>query len=93
LREPPPNGTGSALALGWRIGLELVVAVVVGFFIGWAIDKGLGPRPWGMIIGFFLGIAAGMVNVYRTVAGLGMAMGYRQNRPQGSAADWDEDED
>jgi ATP synthase protein I len=88
----PQEGTSSALALGWRIGLELVVAVVVGFFIGWAIDKWLGTRPWGMILFFFLGVAAGMMNVYRTVAGLGMAMGYRDRRG-GTAKDWDEDED
>lgn len=94
VRSAPQEGTSSALALGWRIGLELVVAVVVGFFIGWAIDKWLGTRPWGMIGFFFLGIAAGMVNVYRTVAGMGMAMGYRRQDPSGgAAAKWDEDED
>jgi len=90
--EAPQTGAGSALALGWRIGLELVVAVVVGFFIGWAIDKWLGTRPWGMIVFFFLGVAAGMVNVYRAVTGLGMAIGYKDRRG-GTATDWDEDED
>jgi ATP synthase protein I len=93
IREAPQEGTSSALALGWRIGLELVVAVVVGFFIGWAIDKWLGTRPWGMILFFFLGVAAGMVNVYRTVTGLGMAMGYKDRRGGSAATGWDEDED
>jgi ATP synthase protein I len=90
---PPQEGTSAALALGWRIGLELVVAVVVGVFIGWAIDKGLGTRPWGMIGFFFLGVAAGMVNVYRTVTGLGMAMGYRRGGKSDTGAGWEEDED
>lgn len=91
-REAPDEGTKAALALGWRVGLELVVAVIVGVFIGWAVDKWLGTRPWGMIGFFFLGVAAGMVNVYRTVTGLGMAIGYRRDRKTGTEADWDEDE-
>jgi len=101
-RAPTPAtsqpGTGTALALGWRVGIELVVAIGVAVFIGWAMDKWLGTRPWGMIGFFFLGVAAGMVNVYRTVTGLGMAMGYRQDGPYKTAAAWDaadkdEDED
>jgi len=97
-REAPQEGTSKALALGLRVGLELVVAVVVAVFIGWALDRWLGTRPWGMISLFFLGVAAGMVNVYRTVTGMGMAMGYRRDRKAGTAApldktdkDWDED--
>ncbi len=89
----PSDGTRAALALGWRVGMELVVALVVAVLIGWAIDKWLGTRPWGIVVMFFLGVAAGMVNVYRTVTGLGMAMGYRRDRKSGSAADWDEEEE
>ena len=74
---------GNALAQGLRIGLELVVAIVVGVGIGWAIDSWLGTRPVGMIVFFFLGVAAGMVNVYRTVAGMGMAVGYRRRGESG----------
>lgn len=87
----------SALALAFRIGLELVVAVVVGVAIGWAFDRWLGTRPWGMIVFFFLGIGAGMVNVYRAVTGMGAAVGYRrqgQNRPgPEKKVDWSDDED
>jgi len=82
-RKTPARGadngtTGSLLAFAWRIGLELVVAVAVAMALGWAFDRWLGTRPWGMIVMFFLGVAAGMVNVWRTVAGMGMAVGYRQ---------------
>lgn len=98
--EPPGDGgtanTAAALALGWRIGLELVGAVVVAVLIGWAIDRWLGTRPWGMIGFFFLGVAAGMVNVYRTVSGLGRAVGYRrQARQQDEPAkgrNWDDED-
>jgi ATP synthase protein I len=70
----------AAMAFAWRIGLELMVAVGVGTGAGWAIDRWLGTRPWGMIILFFLGVAAGMLNVWRAVTGAGMAVGFRQQR-------------
>jgi ATP synthase protein I len=65
------------LGLGFRIGIELVVAIVVATAIGWAIDRWLGTRPWGMIVLFLMGVAAGMLNVYRAVTGVGGAVGYR----------------
>jgi ATP synthase protein I len=83
----PPRGDVSgernALGMAFRVSTELVVAVIVGVGIGWAFDRWLGTRPWGMVVFFFLGIAAGLINVYRAIAGLGMAIGYRQS---GSAA-------
>jgi len=66
------------LGLGFRIGIELVVAVVVATGLGWAMDRWLGTRPWGMIVLFFLGVAAGMLNVYRAVTGVSGAAGYRR---------------
>ena len=71
------NGAfNNALGLGFRIGLELVVAVVFGLGVGWAIDRYLGTKPWGMIVFVLLGIAAGMLNVYRAMTGMGLAVGY-----------------
>jgi ATP synthase protein I len=69
------------VGVGLRIGVELVVAVVVSTGLGWAIDRWLGTRPWGIILMFFLGVAAGMVNVYRAVTGVRMAVGYRRLDP------------
>src|SRR5216683_7292412 len=66
------------LSLGFRIGIELVVAVVVATGLGWAVDHWLGTRPWGMIVLFFLGVAAGMLNVYRAVARISTPAGYRR---------------
>jgi ATP synthase protein I len=87
--------SGSALSLALRIGTELVVAVVVATAIGWACDRWLGTRPWGMIVFFFLGVAAGMMNVWRAVTGLGMAVGYRQTpaAERDKNVDWSDDED
>lgn len=90
---PADRGTNAALAQGWRVGFELVVAIAVAVFIGWAVDKALGTRPWGMIVFFFLGIAAGMWNVYRTVTGMGQAIGHRRDGPAKPPPDWDEDKD
>ena len=89
--------TSTALAFGWRVGIELVGAIVLAELIGWGIDKWLGTRPWGMVVFFFLGVAAGMLNVYRAVTGLGGAVGFRQpppgNAPPAKGAGWSDDED
>ena len=87
VRRQPPVGDRSALqqglGLGLRIGIELVVAIVVATGLGWAIDRWFGTRPWGMIVLFFLGVAAGMLNVYRAVTGVSGPVGYR---PPGAGA-------
>ena len=83
--------TSSALAFGLRIGLELVVAVVVSVTIGWAIDRWLGTKPAAMVVMFFLGIAAGMWNVYRAVTGMGSKVGARGGNAGATGDDEDED--
>ena len=60
-----PRTDPSALARGFRLSTELVAGVLVGAFIGWALDKWLGISPWGMIVFLLLGFAAGVVNVMR----------------------------
>ena len=75
------RGRGIGLAL--RIGTELVAGLVVGVAIGLGLDWWLGTKPWLMIVFFFLGAAAGIVNVYRTMSGLGHAVGYA--RPENAA--------
>jgi ATP synthase protein I len=100
VEERDPS-SGAALGLGFRIGLELVVAVFVGVAIGWACDRWFGTRPWGLLVFLFLGIGAGMTNVYRVVKGLGMTVGYKGGAPTGAKpgesergkGDWDDDED
>jgi len=63
--ESGPRSDPSALARGFRLSTELVAGVLVGAFIGWALDKWLGISPWGMIVFLLLGFAAGVVNVMR----------------------------
>jgi ATP synthase protein I len=96
VREEPAVGDRSALqqgvGSGLRIGLELVVAIGVATALGWAIDQWLGTRPWGIIVLFFLGVAAGMLNVYRAVSGIRAPVGYRYppTNPGGDPEDDDE---
>jgi ATP synthase protein I len=55
----------SAMGYAFRIGVELVAGLVVGAGIGWLLDKALGTSPFLLILFFFLGSAAGILNVFR----------------------------
>ena len=50
------------------VGLAFVLAVVIGAWFGRVLDSWLGTSPWLFMLGFFLGLAAGILNVYRTVS-------------------------
>lgn len=67
---------GQGIGLALRIGTELVAGVAVGVGIGLGLDWWLGTKPWFMIVFFFLGSAAGIINVYRTMNHMGHAVGY-----------------
>ncbi len=72
------NGSGTpGIGMAFRVGTELVAGLAVGTGIGWLLDQWLGTRPWLMVVFFFIGAAAGMLNVYRTAVGFGLAAGYR----------------
>jgi len=71
----PSGGAGSGLGLGMRIGVEMVSALGVGLAIGWGLDRWLGTKPWLMVVFFFLGAAAGILNVYRAAAGMDDSIG------------------
>ena len=49
------------------IGMTLVLATVIGLAGGYYLDKWLGTSPWLTMIGLGFGIAAGFVNLFRTV--------------------------
>ena len=66
----------AGMALAGRVTAELVAGIVVGTFIGWAFDNWLGTTPTLMVVFFFLGSAAGMMNVWRALTGRGMAAGF-----------------
>lgn len=74
------RGSSSDMALGIRIGVELVAGVLLGLALGYGIDLWLGTKPFGMIIMIFLGAIAGFMNVYRVVNGHGYAAGFVKSR-------------
>jgi ATP synthase protein I len=49
------------------IGMSFVFALVIGFGAGYWLDSTLGTKPWLSFIGFFAGLAAGVLNVYRVL--------------------------
>ena len=57
---------GSFMGNAFKLGTELVAAVAVGTIIGFILDSWFDTKPWLIIIFFFLGAAAGMLNVIRT---------------------------
>jgi ATP synthase protein I len=64
-----PDGLdGSALAIGVRVGVEMVSALVVAVAIGWGLDWLFGTRPILMAVFVLLGGAAGVLNVWRMFA-------------------------
>ena len=56
---------GSFMGNAFKLGTELVAAVLVGTIIGFILDTWFDTKPWLIIIFFFLGAAAGMLNVIR----------------------------
>jgi ATP synthase protein I len=54
-----------AANLGFRALVEFVTTVVVAPIIGWQIDAWFKTRPIFLIVFLFLGLAAGLLNVYR----------------------------
>lgn len=69
------------LGVGARVGVDLVSGVLVGAGLGYGIDTWFGTKPWGLIVCFFMGAAAGFLNVYRFLQGQDAGVGYRRQPP------------
>jgi ATP synthase protein I len=61
------QGTWKALGELSSIGLVLVVSTIIGLVGGYYVDRLLGTSPWLLLVGLVLGIAAGFVNLFRSV--------------------------
>ena len=68
LKKEDKESKSKGLFMGsaFRLGTELVAAAVVGTIIGFILDNWFGTKPWLIIIFFFLGATAGMLNVIKT---------------------------
>ncbi len=77
----PPTAPGqgqpmSGLGMAFGVAAHMVAGLGVGTGIGYFLDSWLGTSPWLLVLFFFLGAAAGVLNTYRMATGMDMAMGY-----------------
>ena len=56
----------SYLGQAFKISTELVSAVLLSSIIGFILDSWFDTKPWLIIIFFFVGVIAGILNVFRT---------------------------
>ena len=61
-----PDGDGaSAWRIGLRLSVELVSALVVALAIGYGLDRWFGTKPILLLVFLPVGVAAGVMNVWR----------------------------
>jgi ATP synthase protein I len=64
--EPQAEEHFSQANLAWRMVIELVAGLMLGFGMGYAIDWILGTMPVFLVIFIFLGLAAGIRTMLRS---------------------------
>ena len=60
------NGSNSSIGVAFKMSTELVAAVAVGTIIGFILDNWFGTKPWLILIFFFVGVIAGVMNVIKS---------------------------
>ena len=59
------NENSTFMGSAFKLGTELVSAVAVGTIIGFILDNWFDTKPWLIILFFFLGSMAGILNVIK----------------------------
>ena len=65
-KDNPKSEPKSSIGQAFKMSTELVSAVAVGTIIGFILDKWFGTKPWLILIFFFVGVVAGIMNVIRS---------------------------
>ena len=60
------EGSSSSMGTAFKMSTELVSAVAVGTIIGFILDNWFGTKPWLILIFFFVGVIAGIMNVVKS---------------------------
>jgi ATP synthase protein I len=84
----PASQPDAAMGIGARSGIEFVAAIVVSTGIGFMLDRWLHTSPLLLLVLLGLGFAAGLLNVYRAMNGMGYAATYKT--PAAAVADKEE---
>lgn len=63
--RPKRESSQADFGAAFKFASELVVGVIVGGGLGWALDRQFGTKPWLMVVLVILGFAAGLLNVVR----------------------------
>ena len=58
--------SSSGIGVAFKMSTELVSAVAVGTIIGFILDNWFGTKPWLILIFFFVGVIAGIMNVFKS---------------------------
>ena len=66
LKVEKENPHTSNIGQAFKLSTELVAAVLVGTIIGFILDNWFDTKPWLIIIFFFVGVVAGILNVIRS---------------------------
>ncbi len=70
MAEPEGSQSGPVGPSPWSfvgLGFEIVVPILAGVFLGDRLDRWLGTRPWLLVVGAVLGMAAGFFSFFRAV--------------------------
>ena len=49
----------------FMVGTHIVGGIIAGTALGYLFDRFFKTEPWGLIVGFLLGVVAGFRNAYR----------------------------
>ena len=63
---PKDKDPKSYIGIAVKMSAELISAVAVGTIIGFILDNWFGTKPWVILIFFFVGVIAGILNVVRS---------------------------
>ena len=66
IKSSKSEESSSSMGTAFKMSTELVAAVVVGTIIGFILDNWFGTKPWLILIFFFVGVIAGIMNVFKS---------------------------
>ena len=69
IKKQGQMGVFQALALTTTIGIELAIAVVLGYYGGKYLDGRFATGPLLLLAGVLVGLAAGVAGVFKTLQG------------------------